>query len=436
MRFFNRFFILIISFILCFSFLACNSPSPANNDLDDDMEEKPLTSEYGIADQNYLFGMCYLMEEREYDFAYDMEKEVKLMKNLGVKSVRQWMHFSTLMYDKNTLKKDACEKMHTLLKLCSDSGMVNIGMNHHNFNNGTNSIGKPKRLIYNGSSYVNWLNDYYTSWYTLVSEFPEIKYWEVDNEVNNKDFMKNEYGQAVYSVQEMADIAADMFYYASRAIHDANPDAIVVMGSMTEPEGLGNGNLLEFFEVLYNNIESGNFGYFYGKEDKQNASTNADDYFQIACWHPYVWTDFKPDEFVEKNAKIYDILLKHEGKHKKVFLTELGFNDKNRGEENTALAIRQLYTVIKEKMPYVESVHYFKMFDTALTDAWDSHGDYVRFGLFYDPDVNRKYPLLNESHKTPTEGGTLAVNGKAKIKAYTYQELAGGSGNLDLLVKK
>ena len=56
-------------------------------------KEIPLDAQHGIADQSYLFGMCYLLEERSVQ-SLDIDKEVQLMKNLGVKSVRQWIHFT------------------------------------------------------------------------------------------------------------------------------------------------------------------------------------------------------------------------------------------------------------------------------------------------------------------------------------------------------
>ena len=169
--------------VLTISAAACNGGTR-----NEEKSELPLTSAYGIGDQDFLYGMCYLLEERDYDGDYDMAAEVEVMKNLGVKTVRQWMHFTNLMTDKETLKEDECEEMHELLRLCSEAGMVNIGMNHHNFNGGTNSTGKPYERDIGNADYVAWLDDYYTSWYTLASEFPEVKYWEIDNEVNNPDF--------------------------------------------------------------------------------------------------------------------------------------------------------------------------------------------------------------------------------------------------------
>ncbi len=436
---FERFASIALGALMSVSLVGCGGGG--TNDIPPKVEppepELPLTSEYGVGNQELLYGMCYLLEERMHDPALDMAAEVAVMKNLGVKTVRQWMHFTKLMQDKDTVNRSACDQMHELLRLCKSAGMVNIGMNHHNFNGGTTSVGKPLRVILEGSDYVKWLDDYYTSWHTLVTEFPEVEYWEIDNEVNNPDFMHGIHGERDYTVAQMAEIAADMFYYASRAIHDANPQAKTVMGSMTEPQGLGKGNLLEFYPALYENILSGDFGYFYFKESKDNASTNPDDYFEIACWHPYVWTEFKPDEFVRLNGLIYDILLRYEGKHKKVFLTEVGFNDIGKGEAVTTKALEDMFKAIKQKMPYVETLNYFKIFDDGTRDAWGGRGDYIRFGLFYDPDPSRTYVKLDEvTHLTPESGGTLAINGAPKSKAYKFQELAGGSGSLELLIKE
>ena len=65
----------------------------------------PLDSQHGIADQSRLYGMCYLMEERSVE-SLNIEKEVELMKNMGVKSVRQWMNFQHFMKSPTELKEN------------------------------------------------------------------------------------------------------------------------------------------------------------------------------------------------------------------------------------------------------------------------------------------------------------------------------------------
>lgn len=402
--------------------------------------ETPLDANHGIADQSKLYGMCYLLEERSTD-TRDIKKEVELMKNMGVKTVRQWMHFSHFLKSPTELKPDHSEAdaMHELLAECEKQGMVNIGMNHHNFSlKGSsyikNSSAKPfSRNVGENSDYVNWLNDYYDSWVTLVTEFPEVKYWEIDNELNNSDFMWDGVTKNSYSVRQMAAIATDMFYYASRAIHDANPSAQTVMGGLTEPNGLGQGNTATFLQYIYDNIASGEYGYFYGEEDKSLASKNADDYFQIACWHPYM-SNFYKERFIEINNEYYQIILKNEGKHKKVFFTEIGWNDATIGGEQVAIDyMTQMFSAI-ESMPYVETVNIFKLYDVGKKDNWDSY-DEVRFGLIHDPNYTRTYyKLPSETQSINIAEDGRCIPGAPKNKAYAYQRLAGGSGDLNLLV--
>lgn len=421
-----------ISIALAAAALTCGVASGCNT-------KTPLDPQHGIADQSKVFGMCYLLEERSVD-SLNIEKEVELMKNMGVKTVRQWMHFTHFLKSPTETKQncEATENMHKLLAECEKAGMVNIGMNHHNFNldGSTNSTAKPySRNTDPDGNYVKWLELYYQAWYTLVKEFPEVTYWEIDNEPNNTDFMWDGQSHSAYSLKQMVAITVDMFYYASRAIHDANPNAITIMGGLTEPTGLGRGNTAKFLQTLYDNIASGEFGYLYGKEEKSNASKNADDYFQVACWHPYM-SEFNQKNFIEINNEYYQIVLDNEGKHKKVFFTEIGWNDTNMGgEQNAISAMTQMYEAVKT-MPYVETVNIFKLYDVGKKGNWDSY-DEVRFGLIHDPNPSRVYYKLDiEKNSINIAADGRCIPGAPKNKAYEYQRLAGGSGSLEVLMSK
>lgn len=174
---------------------------------------------------NMLYGMCYVKSERA-DYEKYAETDVLLMKNLGVGSVRNWMHFTELLLNKNKVNETACEKMHALLNEQKKAGMTIIGMNHANFNSGSNISGKPARDITEGSYYTEWLLDYYYSWKTLVAEFPEVDYWEIDNEINNPDFMKNTQGDVVYGMQEMAEISDTFTVWIARQALPRTPTII------------------------------------------------------------------------------------------------------------------------------------------------------------------------------------------------------------------
>ena len=49
-----------------------------------------------------------------------------------------------------------------------------------------------------------------------------------------------------------------------------------------------------------------------------------------------------------------------------------------------------LMKAVEERMPYVETVNIFRMFDNADTD-WAAHGNVSRFGFFADPNPDRAY---------------------------------------------
>ena len=116
-----------ISIALAAAALTCGVASGCNT-------KTPLDPQHGTADQSKLFGMCYLLEERSVE-SLNIEKEVELMKNMGVKTVRQWMHFTHFLKSPTETKQDnqTTENMHKLLAECEKAGMVNIGYNYNYF---------------------------------------------------------------------------------------------------------------------------------------------------------------------------------------------------------------------------------------------------------------------------------------------------------------
>lgn len=391
-------------------------------------DELPLSPDYGIADQARIYGVCYNLYERSYTgVTYDPAVEAQLLKNLGVTSLRNWMHITQLLNSPTTVNRAKCDEMHALIAEFQKQGIMVIGMTHTNFNNGSHISGKVKRDTKEGSYYIEWLEDYYTSMKTLVAEFPEVTLWEIDNEVNNADFMKDINGNQAYTINQMAEIATDIFYYASRGIHEANPNAKSVMGGLV---GFQSGKIKTFMEMLYQNIFSGEYGYFYGKEDKSKASKNPDDYFEIACWHPYMTSSFSSAAFKKLNDDIYQVILDNEKKHKKVIFSEVGFTNNTFTEELTAKYVEEMYTTVKEGMPYVESVCYFKTYDYADPSTYWM-GTISRYGLFYDPNPQRSYTQALGNDTT-----TRLTPGAPKLSAYAFQKVAGGKGSLELVATK
>ena len=349
---------------------------------------------YGITDLSY--------QEQGTDFRYTH----KLFKSLGVKSVRIWMHCNWFMNSPNEYSESGLNKMRAIYNDLKDEGYQIIAMNHSNFHatgmiNSSSTTAKPARDLTEGSYYLSWLNDLETTYYNMVKAFPDIEYWEIDNECNNDDFMPK-LGGGLFTLEEKAQVYYDMMYFASKGIHRANPNAKTVMG------GLVTWNATTFLNYIYDLIESEN-----------SWSKNADDYFQVACWHPYM-DFFTKTKFINENKDIYNIVKTREGKDKKVFLTEFGFSE-GKGHKVDAQAdyIKDVYNAVKDDLYYVESLHYFRMYDDYST-TWGSDAEKT-FGLFYDP----------EDRKTQ-DGVAIKDLAEPKPGAYAFQEVAGGNGSLSI----
>ncbi|HEY8443708.1 MAG TPA: hypothetical protein VIL24_02795 [Clostridia bacterium] len=408
-KIFALFAVVLLLGVTVMTALACNN---TKNKTDDDLLKygPNYRKELETADQQYLYGMCHGAYS---DYAWrgiDYVKGMQLIKNMGAKSVRFWMHCNWLMSDPDTFIEGRIELFKDMIQKLQSHGFQIIAMNHSNFHksglpNSDSSVAKPSRDLSEGSYYLQWLEDYERTWYNMVKEFPEITYWEIDNESNIDTFFKKLEG-GTFTLKQRAEIYTDMLFYASRGIHRANPNAITVLG------GLVSSSAVQFLEYIYENIKA-----------PDSWSPYPDDYFQVAAWHPYM-NDFTVDKFVRVNQEIYDVIVRNEGKNKKVFFTELGWSEHNVKADVIEEFIEQAYQATKEHLKFVESIHYFTLTDH-LGSSWSTVQEKY-FGMFYDP--NPKQADLQWAQENFVKGGP-------KPYAYKYQELAGGQGPLDLFQK-
>lgn len=362
---------------------------------------------------NRLYGICYLALENR--FVFDPEKALELIHNMGFGSIRHWMHFSNLLQDPTTLNVKNVEIMHQIIEKTRALDIEIVGMNHTNFNHGKFSIGKVHPLHH---SYFTWLKDYEESWYTLVKAFPKITYWEIDNELNNKDFMYIEHDRNyVMALDEMATLAIDMLFYASKGIKRANPKAITIMGGIVDTHAiikgdpdytLGTGSMIPFLKLMYDKIYK-----------KTHGSTNPDDFFERVCWHPYYYRKALDNDFFELNEKIYNTILVCEGKHKGVFITEFGWSEEHINQKEVTRFIGTLFECVKQNMPYVETLHYFR-----LLNNLEENGQ--KYGLFYDPKPH-------VSDKNPLNGEIMTA--QPKPQAFAMQKALNGNGDLSYFKK-
>lgn len=352
-------------------------------------------------EEGYLFGMDYIAFEGVKN-GIDYVKAFELMNNLGVRSIRHWMHVTWFFDEDFNVKEENVALMKEILKEAEKYDFQLIGMSHRNINKYSKDSPRLEDAKISRSSeyYGEWIANYERGWYELALLFPEITIWEIDNETNNIAFMEDAEGGA-FSLQEMSDISTDLFYYGSRGVHAANPEAVTVMGGFVTWSGS------EFLRMVYENIKSGNFG---------EGSTDPDDYFQALAWHPYT-SLFHAGRFVEENQALYDIAYSYEGKHKKVYFTEVGGWDEKLSQQQAAQYVEELYQALEE-LPFVEAAHYFRAFDNLIDNN-------CHYGMFVDPNPQRKETEIGKTERLDP--------GMPKESAYAYQKAAGGTGSLDLL---
>lgn len=375
------------------------SSSPDNTSMDTSKGDVSLTEkEYPPVNPELLHGLCYvhyLMKDR-----VTIDQVTDVIAALGAKSVRTWNHAILFSYDYKMIDTSLTAPYHELYRVMKKKGVEQIiGMNHFHYlpdAPGVMTTQVPDRDTTPGSDYMVFLDSYEAMWKTLAAEFPEIDYWEMGNEMNHDPFLNpigytdGTNGVAPFSLMEKADITTDMIFRASRGIKAANPDAVTIFPGMAPVDGIYGVMMRQYLERVYENIESGDFG-----------STNTDDFFEALAWHLYA--NSEPDEdWVQVNLDLYAVAQKHGDDGKKVYLTEVGYPDSGNSvtDQNQGEWLKEMYRLAAEQLPFVESIHYYRLFN----DGEES------YGLLRDPAV----------------GGTVKAKGEA------YQESAGGSGDLNL----
>lgn len=375
----------------------------------------PLDSEHGNATKNQLFGLFYEIEERKKDENFTIEKDIILLKKLGVNYVRMGLRVPYYLYDETRINPAPCKDMHSVLGKILESNIdVHMDVTIF-FTNGAALRSVPKRNISRRSEYISWLNKYYDTCYTLAKEFPEITNWACGNETNYS--LLDMEGNDTYTYKERAEISTDMAYYGYQAIKKANPNSIIQIAG---PVGLKNDLIVNWFKLVYENIQSGEFGYFYEKQAKEEADTNPDSYFDLAAWHPYVHNDdFSVEMFTSLNKRIYDTILEYEGKHKPVIFSEFGYTNEEMTEQQAASNLYDSYEIVKS-LPFVQGATYYKFLDYGSDTYY--LGRISRYGLFYDPIESRKY---NDGFSEE-----IVQSGGIKKQALAYQLVANGEGEL------
>jgi len=382
----NRFWKKGIALLLVFGMIGIGGCSTGKNDKGSDgiIDSSTLKVE-----RDLFYGVCYCAYEAEVWHGRDVSPEIQAMEEIGAKTFRLWMCSNYIMDDPQTFKEKDTEIMKKIIADAQGRGIQVIGVNNAWFSGSNDYMAVPMRNLKESSNYEKFLLNYEETWYQLANRFPEITIWEIGNEWNNDGFLhpyEYESSGLIYTFSEKADITTDMLYYASKGIHRANPKALTVLGGLIDVYEDGYGNAKNFLEKLYTNIESGEW-----------SSTNPDDYFQIAAWHPYNHSGTPNDAWIERQKDIYQVILDHEKHDKVVLFTELGLSDYGSLETDAKQKddVKTTLTLVKDKLPFVQSVYWFRMFDEASASSWGGAFE-TGFGLFTEPDKNGEFMLKSK----------------------------------------
>ena len=174
---------LILSLLSSVLLASCNNTN--NNDSESvtiDYLEKygpNYKEENTIANKEYLYGMCDLAwSDVKWNVpSIDHKVQAQLINNLGVKSVRNWMHCNWIMDNPTKYNQKGLALAKEIVEELQKYDFQIIGMNHSNFHasgykNSSSTVAKPARDLSEDSYYLKWLeeNKYYKTEYKNIGD--------------------------------------------------------------------------------------------------------------------------------------------------------------------------------------------------------------------------------------------------------------------------
>lgn len=229
--------------------------------------------------------------------------------------------------------------------------------------------------------------------FEIASNFSFINYFESTNEpdcTGGSFFHKNGFRpngenneEYIFTRDEVEDIILDLNYFENLGIKMANKDAKILIPSFCNLEYAP-----QYLDDIYNKIESGKYPTIGAVK-----SNRIESFFAVLNWHPYnlVSTEIN-DDWIKSQNKLREIILKHNDGNRPVWYTEVGWSDCKREAEKNIIGKRyiDLLTMVEEKMPWVETVFFFRLFN--LANRPESEGE-DNFGLVYN-EYDWYNPLL------------------------------------------
>jgi hypothetical protein len=334
----------------------------------------------------------------------NVTKAFEEMLNLSVSRLREWV-WRWMFFNSNGsgLNEPIVEAFNEIVVKAAAQNITVLGMVQDFPSWMTDIVGDnqavPYRNLTEGSPYEKFLSKYEESWRVLAGTFPDVTMWEIGNEYNLPDYLhpigynKSDYN-TWFSCTDTADIVTDLLYYGSKGIHEGKPSARTVMCGLG-PSTNDLSNVKDFLNATYLNIRNGKW-----------PSTNASDFFEIACWHPYLLNSSKEPNstnWVEPNEAIYDVINKtYIDTNRPVIFSEMGFsnNGTNLSEEKVADYMNVTLTLAK-KFNWLDTIYWFRLIDpNPIYDQNLGPREYG-FGLF-DLNWSRKQAAIVYSPEFPS----------------------------------
>lgn len=360
---------------------------------------------------------------------FSLESAFDAVRSLNVTRLRETTWMSLLLVNETSLNVTGKEALDWVISNMTAINVTVMGMSQDfpNWMRGivdNDSQVVPYRNATIGSDYMKFLQRYNESWQTLASSFPNIATWEIGNEYNADPFLHPQgYNRTTnspsFTIVEKAEIATDLLYYGSSGVHLGNPNATTVLGGLSPGSRLS--EIADFLEKIYDNIESGLW-----------PSSDSNDYFQIACWHPYLWTE-EPNStnWVDPDQAIYEVMNSHGDGGKRVVFSEFGYNDNETesGRANVAIYLNETFELAHD-FQWLDTIYWFRLAEPR-SDT-ESQENPSGFGLFY-PDWTPKPAAIKYQLVTPEFPSFLILPlfMIAALVAVIIRRRGGGRGGLE-----
>lgn len=254
--------------------------------------------------------------------------------------------------------------------------------------------------------------------YEIAGNFTLIEYFETTNEPDGENGLflhKNGYDltgkkdnkEFLFTRDEIEDIILDLNFYETLGVKEANKDAKILLPSFCNFEYAP-----IYLDNIYKKIESGKY-----PTRGEFKSNKIESFFEILNWHPYNLKDVEINDYwFNTQMNLRKVVLDHNDGARRVWYTENGWCDYKRENEKEYIAKRfiDLFNVVEEKLPWVETVFLFRLFTLCNRTETEAENN---FGLIYN-EYDWDTPLLPKP---------------AAISIYKY--VHGESASLDPLYK-